>query len=399
MFRLNRRAFLLAILFVLGTAAAMSPWLWAWHQFRQGQAELEQSHPEEARRHFNSCLRFWPHYVPAHLLAARAARRLEDYEEAEEHLRQAQDQQRQPSDEVVLEWALHRATLGDLKRMESYLLPLTQDDSEEAFLACEALAQGYQRNYRIPQALALLDRWLKRRPNEVRPLLLRGRLWMQVTSWKRAATDYLRVLELEPKREEAQRGLALCLTESMRWDEAMPYWKELQQQHPADLEVRTNLARCLANLGQEQHAQEMLRAVLQERPDNPAAQRSLGEILLQDQQPAEAETWLRRAVQAAPNDYRASWFLYRALQLQNKTAEAERQLDQANQLQRRWERLSRITQHELAARPHDIALYTELGVLLLDLGNEQAGRNWLLLALQKDPNFAPARTALEGHQH
>jgi tetratricopeptide (TPR) repeat protein len=405
MFRLNRsswlaaklsrcRALLLVLLLLLGIAAS-GPWLWAWYQFIRGRSELEHFHPEKARRHLTACLRFWPRYVTAHVLAARAARQLEDYEDAEQHLLQAQREQRQPSEEIVLEWALYRAAVGDLKRTESYLLPLVQEESEEALLACEALAQGYQRNYRIPQALTLLDLWLKRHPNAVRPLLLRGRLWMQVSSWQRAVLDYRHVLELEPEREEAQRGLATCLVESSRWNEAVPYWEKLQQRYPTDPEIRVNLARCWCRLGQEQRAQQMLQSVLEESPNHPLALRSLGETFLQEQQPAEAEIWLRRAIHVAPQDYRSHILLYRALQQQDKTAEAEDQLDKANQIDLRWQRLSKITHHELATRPHDAVLQAELGVLLLDLGYEEAGRNWLFSALQEDPNCSTARAALE----
>jgi lipopolysaccharide biosynthesis regulator YciM len=393
--RCRRRALLLALLLLLG-AAATGPWLWAWYQLRQGRFELEHAHPEKARRHLSACLRFWPHHVTAHLLASRAARQLEDYDEAEEHLLQAQREQRQPSNEVVLEWALHRATLGDLKLTEAYLLPLTREDSEEAFLACEALAQGYQRLYRISKAQFLLDLWLRRRPNDVRPLLLRGRLWSQTDGLQQALPDYRRVLELEPECEEAQRGLASCLTESTRWNEAVPYWEELLRRHPADLEARANLALCWGNLGQEQRALQMLRAVLAERPDYLLALRSLGQILLQEQQPAEAEIYLRRALRAAPQDYRSHWLLHHALQQQDKTAEAEHQLDQIKQLELRMRHLnSNITHLESAAQSHDASLQAELGVLLLELGYEEAGRNWLLSALQEDPNCAPARAALE----
>jgi tetratricopeptide (TPR) repeat protein len=392
----RRWALWLAFLLLLSAAAATGPRLWAWHQLRQGRSELEHSHPEEARRHLTACLRFWPHNVTAHLLASRAARQTEAYDEAEEHLREAQREQRQYSDEIMREWALHRATMGDLQLTELYLLPLTQEESKEAFLAYEALAQGYQRNYLIAQSLFLLEKWLKRRPNDVRPLLVRGRLWMRVYNRQRAILDYRRALELEPECDEAQRGLAVGLTETSRWNEAVRYWEELQRRHTADLEVRVNLARCWGQLERERQAQQVLQDVLEEHPDHLLALRSLGQIFLQEQKPAEAETWLRRAIRAAPQDYRTHWLLYQALKQQDKTAEAERQLEEAEQVELRWQRLNKITQQELAARPHDAALQAELGVLLLDLGYEEAGRNWLLAALREDPNCAPARAALEG---
>lgn len=396
LFKLFRRpGFVLALSLVVVSAALAAPWLWAGYHFRQAKLELQHYHPEEGRRHLAIYLKWRPDDVAAHLLAARANRHLGNYDEAEQHLMQAQREQRNPSLDVTLEWALHRASLGDLKQTELYLQSMAQTDAEEAFLAYEALAEGYRRNYRIPRALVMFDQWLKRRPDDVRALLLRGHLWVQAKRAGNAVPDYRRVLELEPQREDAQRGLAFCLTETAQWNEAVGYWEALERRHPEDVDVQVNLARCWSHLGQEQQAKQMLLAVLQEHPDHVLALSSLGSLLLQEQQPEEAEKWLRRAVQASPGDYQSRWFLYRALQGQDKTAEAESQLDQANQLEHRWQRLSKITEQELLDRPHDAALQAELGALLLQLGFAEAGRNWLLSALQEDPNCAAARAALE----
>jgi len=392
--QIRRPRFLLIAAVCLGSVALAAPWLWAGYHLRQARLELQRYHSEEALRHLSAYLRIWPHDVSAHLWAARAARRLEDYGEAEQHLLQAQREQRKASDAVMLEWALQRATVGDLEQTESYLLPLVQEDTDHAILACEALAEGNRRTYRVSQAGSLLDLWLKRRPDDLRALLLRGSLRKQTNNCQQAASDYRRVLELEPEREEAQRGLASCLTENASWAEATTYWEELYRRHPADLEVRVNLALCLSNREQEQQAQQMLLGVLAEHPDHLLALRSLGRILLQQQHPAQAEIWLRRAVLAAPQDYRSRLFLYQALQKQDKAAEAERQLDEANRLDHRWQRLHQIAQHELLARPYDAALQAELGVLLLDLGYEEAGRNWLLSALRCDSQCRPAQEAL-----
>jgi predicted Zn-dependent protease len=391
---LRRPRSLVTLALLLGCAALVAPWLWAGYHLRQARSDLERYHCEEARRHLSAYLQLWPHDVTAHLLAARAARRLEDYREAEQHLLQAQREQRKSSDEMIFEWALHRATLGDLEQTESYLVPMVQEDSEQALLACEALAQGFQRTYRLSQASSLLDLWLKRRPNDVRALFLRGSLRRETNNCQQAVSDFRRVLELEPGREEAQRGIASCLTETANWKEAAIYWEQLYRRNPADTDVRVNLALCWSNDEQVQQAQQMLQAVAEEHPNHLLALRSLGRIFLQQQQPAEAEIWLRRAIRAAPYDYRSHLLLSQALQKLDKTAEAERELDEANRLDARWQRLRQITQNELMARPRDAALQAEMGVLLLDLGYEKAGRNWLLSALRCDPNCRPAQEAL-----
>ncbi len=392
----RRRSFILAFSLLFVTAALAVPWLWTSYHLQQAKLELQRYHPQQARRHLDLYLLWRPHDVSAHLLAARAARQLDRLDEAEQHLLQAQREQGKSSADVLFEWALHRATLGDLKQTELYLQALTQTESEDAFLAYEALAEGYRRNYRIPRVLFLFDQWLKRRPDDVRALLLRGRLWIQAKRAGKAVPDFRRVLELDPEREEAQRGLALCLTETSHWDEALHYWEALQRRHPDDLDVRVNLARCWGQLEQVEQARQMLQAVLEEHPDHLLALRCLGRVFLQKQQTAEAEICLRRAVRAMPNDYQSHWLLYEALKQQDKTAEAERQLDLAGAVEHRWQRLSKITEIELPARPHDAALQAELGVVLLDMGYKEAGRNWLLSALQEDPNCAAARAALEG---
>jgi tetratricopeptide (TPR) repeat protein len=390
----RRRGLLLALLLPLGMAAFGAPWLWAWNQLRQGRDDLRRYHPEQARRHLAACLRLWPRDVAAHLLAARAARQLGAYDEAEEHLRQAQREQREQSEDVVLEWALHRATLGDLARSETYLLSLTREDSERSSLACEALFEGCRRNYRIPQALSVLEMWLGRQPDNVRALLLRGHLWGQLNVYRRAVPDYQRVLELDPEQAEARHWLSVCLVENMRWHEAQPYLEEMHRQHPADVEVSVLLARCWNHQGQQQQAQQLLQSALAERPDDHLALRSLGETFLQEQEPVRAETYLRRAIDLVPHDKTAHWFLYQSLRQQDKTAEAEEQLDRTEQLENRWKRFHEITQHDLAARPNDVGLQAELGGLMLDLGLKDAGHSWLLVAVQRDPQCRLAHEAL-----
>jgi Flp pilus assembly protein TadD len=386
-----RRALLLAGVCLLGMAVS-APQLWAWHHLHQGRSELEHFRLEEARRHLNTCLRIWPRHVEAHLLAAQAARQLGDFDDAEKHLRQAQPPF---TPKLQRAWTMHRAAQGDLKETEPSLLPLVEQESEDALPACEALIQGYQRTYRFPQALNLLDLWQKRRPDDVRPLLLRGRLMMHLSGWQRAEPDYRRALQLEPECEEARHGLARCLTEIDSGQEAALHWEVLRQRHPEALEVRVHLARCLGRLGQTQKARQMFAAVLQERPDYYLALFHLGQLLINEQQPAEAEIWLRRAISVAPHNQHPHWFLYRALLQQDKTDEAEREMEKAKKLELSWERLTRIVSNELAKRPHDAAVQAELGVLLLELGDETSGRNWLRSALQEDPNCAAALSALQ----
>jgi predicted Zn-dependent protease len=390
----RRRGLLLVLLLVLAGAALASPWLVAWYHLREGRIELQRYHADKARRHLAAYLRWWPRDVTAQLLASRAARQLGEVDEAEQHLRQAQREQRVPSEEVIFEWALHNATLGDLDRTEAYLLPLARENSERSPLACEALAEGGRRTYRIPHVLYILDLWQERQPNNVRAFLLRGHLYGQIHLYSKAVPSYRRALELDPEQDEARRWLAVCLVEALNWPEALSHLEILEKQHPDNRDIQVLMARCRANLGERRQAQEMLQAVAEEQPDNMMVPRSLGESLLQDDRPAEAEPWLRRAIAIAPHDYKGNWFLYQALQKQNKIDAAERQLKRTEEVERLWNRFHTLTQREIPNRPHDVTLQAELGSLLLDLGFTDASRNWLLNVLRRDPQCRPAHEAL-----
>src|SRR6266542_7144163 len=112
---LHRPLLLLTVLGVLGGAVAVGgPHLWALYHFRAGRADLEHYRAEEALAHFNNCLKVWPDSADAHLLASRAARRADDYEAADQHLRECQRLRGGPSDDTAFEWALLRASAGDL---------------------------------------------------------------------------------------------------------------------------------------------------------------------------------------------------------------------------------------------------------------------------------------------
>src|SRR5262249_2772229 len=140
---------------------------------------------------------------------------------AEMHLRQCRRLHPGKSEEITLEWALLRVTLGDLDENEPYLLSRAQRGPAEAALVWEALTEGYTRLYRIIDTLRCLDRWLGMDSDNVQALFLRGNLWWQVQASQRAAGDYRRVLEIDPERHEARRRLARCLVDGGDYDEAL----------------------------------------------------------------------------------------------------------------------------------------------------------------------------------
>jgi tetratricopeptide (TPR) repeat protein len=385
---------IVGVVVLAGAAWLGGPHLWAWYHVRAARSALEQYHAAEARTHCDACLKVWPDSVGTHLLASRAARQADAFEDSDQHLRQAQRLVHGTSDEIVLEWALLRAAGGDLADVEDYLHGRADREPARAPVIWEALAQGYLRMYRILDALNVLERWLERQPDNVQALSLRGNLWRQVKQAQKAAPDYRRAVELDPTREEDRWWLAVSVLEFGRYEEALKHLEVVQRSRPGDPEVLVRMARCHDGLGQAEQARQLLDAVLAEHPDHGPALWVRGQMLLANGQLADAEPWLRRAVAATPHDYAPNWALSECLRRQHKEAEAREQAARVEELKAEGERLADITHREMTVRPRDPALHAEMGTLLLKAGQREMGERWLLSALRLDPLYRPAHEAL-----
>ncbi len=390
-------------LIVLGVGtlvlAGVSPFLWAGYHWYAGQAALQRSHNADARRHFDACLTVWPWSRSGgmHLLAARAARRDGDFPEAFAHLQKAQSILGDQAPETLLEWAMQHAAGGDLEKVESYLQEQARKDSEHAPLIWEALIRGYMSVNRILDALQDVEEWLKHDPDNVQALYLRGSIYRQSGAWNRVAPDLRRVVEIDPEFPAARWWLAVALVNVGYYEEAVRHLERLRQHPPQDVdpvEILVQLAICRSRLGRSREARELLEAILAQHPHHGLALLTRGQIEQMNGQLEQAEKWLRQAVHALPYDYKAHWSLMECLRQRGKNEQAEAVEGYANQLMERWTRVSELTTRQMSQRPNDPALYCELGKLMIELGNEEAGKNWLRSALHLDPHCIPALMAL-----
>jgi tetratricopeptide (TPR) repeat protein len=391
----------LLIVLVLGAVvlAASSRFLWAAYHWYAGQSALRRYHGGEAKVHFDQCLRVWPWSGSAgvHLLAARAARRDDDMQEAVRQLQECQELQGGPSPESTFEWALLHAAAGDLDTVEESLKARAHQDPALTPLILEALIAGYTRMSRVLEALRGADEWLAADPDNVRALYLRANLHRQVGSAQKSAPDYRRVVELDPAHHEARWRLALALVEIGRYEEALQHLRILRQRQPGDEEIQVREALCLHRLGQAREARALLDGVLARQPGNAQALLVRGQIALADGQLPEAESRLRQAARLLPYDYKAQFWLWDCLRQEEKTGEADRQRSYVDELYERRQRQTEIMTHLLPARPNDVALQCELGKLLIQLGQPEVGEGWLLSAVRLDERYVPALEALAGY--
>jgi tetratricopeptide (TPR) repeat protein len=344
----------------------------------------------------NACLKVWPwsRSVRAHLLAARAARREGDFEQAVQHLQEVQSTLGDQSAETVLEWAMLHAAGGDLDKVEGYLQDQARKDPQHVLLILEALAEGYMRVSRIAAALHCMEECLAREPDNVQALYLRSSIYCQTGASAHAVPDLRRVVELDPERPRARWLLAVALVSIGRYEEAAQNLEVLRQRQAEDVEIIVQLAICRQRTGRSREASALLDAVLARRPDHGLALYTRGEMAQMRGELSEAEKWLRQAVRALPYDYTAHWVLTECLRQQGKTEQAEAEESYTNQLRDRRARLEEIATHHMSQRYNDPAMHWELGKLMLELGMPEAGKNWLLSALRLDEHYVPALTAL-----
>ena len=256
------------------------------------------------------------------------------------------------------------------------------------------MIEGYNRLYRTLDALACLEQWFARDPDNLRALELRGIAYQNAKQTRKASEDFRKVIARDPTRAATRWRLALCLLDAGGYVEALPHLEQIAREKPGDPDVLARAARCHAMLDRNELARQMLDAVLEQHPDHALSLRTRGQFALADQQPDRAERWLRRAVAAWPDDYQSQYLLYQALSQQNKVEAAADQLKTAEAAKERAERLGDLTSRRLYEQPMNPALHYEMGVLLLRGGHTTAAVGWLLSALSLEPNYQPAHAEL-----
>lgn len=382
-----------AVLLVVGLAA---PHAWAWYHLDHAKSELGRYHPAAARSSLGKCLGVWPDHAEARLLASRAARQEGDFEAADRELRTCQRAQGGTSEAVAFEWALFQAAVGGVREVEDYLQKLAEEGPAQAALVWEALIEGYLRVFRILDAKLMVDHWLESDPDNVRALELRGITFITGRGVVRGSEDLRRSVELDPGRDNTRWLLVRALIDLGGYSEAATHLEWLAARHPDDPEVVVRLARCYNMTGRGAEARRMADEALTRHPDHGLLLRTRGQFALADvpPAPADAERWLRRAVEVMSEDYQSLWLLHEALRQQGKDAEAKAVLQRAEEVKSRTEQLSELRSRKLADQPLDPGLRYEMGMLLLQSGQAEAGERWLQGALILDPLFKPAHAAL-----
>jgi len=394
----RRLLILLAFLAVMaGAGVLIYPQVRAWHHLRAAREESQRYHNAQVIRHLHICREVWPHDRDVLLLATRAARRAEVYEDSERLLSKYQEVW--GTDDAFSFEHLLLAAERRVDQVADLCWSYLDKGHADPDLLLEALTRGYLRQYRYGQARMCLERWKQMQPDNPQAFYLEGLFLLdhlRVTS--KAVDSYRHALELDPDHEEARLGLAVALLMSKDYPRALQEFEHLLQCQPDNLRVQVGLAECRDGLGETAEAVRIVDDVLAQQPQFASALSLRGQLALKNGQWAEAENWLRQALRRNPMDHRAHYSLILCLEQDGREDEAREQRRKLQQMENDVERFHDIVTKEIAQRPTDPSLHCALGQLLLRAGRREEGLRWLQSALRLDPNYAPARQAVEEYQ-
>ncbi len=384
-------AIALLLLLIGGGTGMAGVYLWGSYHLRAARAALERYHNNEAILHLHACLSVRPHDAEALLLAARAARRGNNLDDADHLLDQYQAARGKDDDDLFLERVLVRVQRGEIDSVSNYCQSLIEKDDLAAPLVLEALARGCLRMYRPLEAEKALKEWLRRQPDNAEALCLQGQVFDLAMRMHDAIASYRRALTADDQLDEARMRLCTSLIQLGLADEALPHLEYLCQRFPSNPMLQVHLARSRERQGRTEEAEQILVAVLNHLPDFAPAlaergklvQRAavtLGERGTPAQRAAlaeEAERLLRRAAQLEPGDFQANHQLRLCLEQNGKSEEARKVSEHMEQILDDMNTIQEIVSTKMQRTPHDPELHYKIGMISLRAGSTEEGLRWL----------------------
>ncbi len=385
------------LIFVVGLITGAGYWatrhFTARAQFRAAVAALDRRAWAEARTILDDYLRARPDSAAGHLLAARAARRLERLYDAGQHL-QACERMSGPSKQIEIERALIRVHRGDLAEAEPFLRACVSENEPDTVEILDILSAALILSYRVTEAQQCLDELLRRQPQHFDALVRRA--WTaQNEAWYPQAVEYLeKASSLRPEVDSVRLSLAELQVAVGRYVEAQQHFEHLRERQPNNPSVLFGLARCWSARGDKSSAVQLLDQILTNYPLDWKVLGERGWIAVQLDKPEEGEAFLRRAWAVAPPDLALATRLADCLRVLDKADEAREFQGRADRLKADIQRSQRLGDQIRERSPDDPNLRHELAAILLRLGKRDDAVHWFGTALAKDPSHRPTHAAL-----
>lgn len=382
---------------ILGSISLAGLHIYAYCHYRAAQTESGAYHNTQATSHLQACLRIWRRDPQCLLLAARTARRLGSFEEAENLLNRCQSLRGKEDDEVYLERVLLRAERGEADSVAPLCRKLVEANDPRIPLIIEAMAHGLIRVYRLEDAEQWLKLWADRQPDHAVPVYFQA-LILELKGLHQAATrEFSRALEIDPALDEARTRLATILIDQGQAHVALPQVEYLAERYPENQQVRLAWARCLDQVGEQAKAETILDEILRRDPDFADALSERGKLAYRNKELEKAEDYLRRASVLLLGDRQVQYTLYLCLMDLGKTEEAKAAQARWKQIEDDIGRIQEIATFKMQKDPHDANLHYEAGSISMRAGQSREALRWFHSALREDPQHAATHRALAAY--
>ncbi len=394
----TRRLAIVALLLV--AVAITSPQIWFWRQLSTARHALSTAQPTVAIPLLNRAVSYAPNSAKAHYLLAVAERRSGHLDRVASPLQRAL-QLGWAKDDIERQSLLTIAQDGNMDAIDARLKVIMtrgvgDDAAEEIY---EALAIGYLKTYRLKDAWQCLSAWSEWQPRAVFPKFWRADICRRTDNRSGEEAEYRAILEIDPKHSESRRRLADLLKESHRVDEAKLEYERCLAAGQATPDVLIGLAACHRRLAQGKAAVPILNRALTLSPtvaERAAILSELGQIDADEGRSREAIDILEEAARLAPAQASIHYSLSQAYAQSGDQARSSELVEQSKRIRAQQDRVEEITR-QLLKTPNDADLRYEAGKIMMDLGMQDEGADWLRTALRIQPGHQLAREALAAH--
>ncbi|MCG6158248.1 tetratricopeptide repeat protein [Rubinisphaera margarita] len=340
-------------------------------------------------------------------LRARIARKLGKNREFGRYIEAARlqgiDEER-----LDLERMLQRAQLGDLEPLDEQFPQLLQR-GEDLSAICEAYVLGLMMQFRIDQAIQVIELWKADFPDDPQPHFLEGRLLEYQTYLDGASIALKRAVDRAPHHVPALVGLARVEADQQNYEAAIGWYQQaaglMEEPQPA----LVGMARCYRDQGELAEARKVLeRALARPKDDLVDAYRFVGargetalsqapiemaKLELAENHPEDALAWFEQALVADPRDWKTRFLYGQTLQRTGKVDQAAGHLAQAEAARNAFER-GDVLIDAVREDPSNVEARYEMGLILMEHMSENNGLVWLKSVLQYDPHHVKTHQKL-----
>ena len=335
---------------------------------------------------------------------SRQLGRMEAYAASIEHAQRAGF----PVKQLQREDLLRRAQSGDLAPLEAQISDLLIR-GEDLPAICDAYVGGCIQQYRIEDALRVLQLWQDDFPVDPQPHFLRGRLFEHRGALGEAETEYRESLRLAPRHAPAAYNLARILLQKQAPAQALEAYRIAAEGLFESQPGLVGIARCQRELNQWDAARDTLQQAVARPIDRLVeAYRYLGEqseaalaqvpaemaqLEIATSHDEEAVTWLQHALEAYPQDWKLRYTYSTTLARLGRTAEAQAESARSQTSRVAFESCDRLMDR-LNQNPADLEARYEVGCVLLEHFSVNQGLVWLNSVLAYDPHHRAAHARL-----